>query len=78
MREYKHFHIKPNHYKYDANNPSLLQIDDKKYINRNTIRRIKKSLVINDEKFKCLKDKFCSDKGILDEEEETNEKNLRK
>lgn len=31
-------------------------------------------MVMNDEKFKCLKDKFCSDKGILDEEEESNEK----
>jgi hypothetical protein len=35
-------------------------------------------MVMNDEKFKCLKDKFCSDKGILDEEEESNEKQQRK
>jgi len=41
--------------------------NDKKYINRNTIRSIKKKIVLNDDKYQCLKNQFYSNKSLEEE-----------
>lgn len=41
--------------KYKKNDQIKHQDNDKRYINRNTIRSIKKNIVMNDDKYHCLK-----------------------
>lgn len=48
--------------KYKKINHNKNHDNEKKYINRNTIRSIKKKIVLNDDRYQCLKNQFCSNK----------------